>query len=432
MAANNNNVHVFGLACIYLLLNIAFNVYSKYLFHHYQFNFPVLIMLFHQTGVVICLQALVVFGFVPRIPLADLRKVFLPCLVIGSLFGLNIIANNASLVYISLTLNQCVKATSPFFVMIFAYFLEKKTYSARLYFSSILTVLGVFFCASKNPSFDAVGILLCLSSTIFGSLQSSVSALLLESSPNLVLYVTMYNAIVVCFWCIPMVVTFELEYVVPPPYFQRIAFIGIQTNILLPLGYLFSCGNSLFHEYASTHSMKQCMLFLMLGLILALSYALVINKFIAVAGSVFFTLIGNLKFVIIIVLSFYIFHDTLTFVNIIGVSITFIGFVLYSYFKDKDKENTKEEVQELRETLSKDTKIHYDEFENVTEHESLLPRNADDIRAPLKASAESNKILVYLETFVCLFIIATIWAFLTSHKHDLPKAANIVTKAKAL
>merc|ERR1711871_1555041 len=107
--------------------------------------------------------------------------------------------------------------------MIFAYFLEKKTYSARLYFSSILTVLGVFFCASENPSFDAVGILLCLSSTIFGSLQSSVSALLLESSPNLVLYVTMYNAIVVCFWCIPMVVTFELD---------------------------------LFHEYASTHSMK--------------------------------------------------------------------------------------------------------------------------------------------------------------------------------
>ena len=184
MAANNNNVHVFGLACIYLLLNIAFNVYSKYLFHHYQFNFPVLIMLFHQTGVVICLQALVVFGFVPRIPLADLRKLLLPCIVIGSLFGLNIIANNASLVYISLTLNQCVKATSPFFVMIFAYFLEKKTYSARLYFSSILTVVGVFFCANKNPSFDFVGILLCLSSTIFGSLQSSVSALLLESSPT--------------------------------------------------------------------------------------------------------------------------------------------------------------------------------------------------------------------------------------------------------
>ena len=214
MALTNNNAHILGLACIYLILNLAFNVYSKYLFHHFQFNFPVLIMLFHQTGVVICMQALVFFGFIPRIPFVDLKKLFLPCLVIGSLFGLNIIANNASLVYISLTLNQCVKATSPFFVMIFAYFLEKKTYSARLYFSGILTVVGVFFCANKNPSFNFVGIVLSLSSTIFGSLQSSVSALLLESSPSLVLYVTMYNAIVVCFWCIPMVVWFELEYVV--------------------------------------------------------------------------------------------------------------------------------------------------------------------------------------------------------------------------
>ena len=168
----------------------------------------------------------------------------------------------------------------------------------------------------------------------------------------------------------------------------------------------------------------------MLGLILALSYALVINKFITVAGSVFFTLIGNLKFVIIIVLSFYIFHDTDICKH--NWSFNIYRLVLYSYFKDKDKENTKEEVQELRETLSKDTKIHYDEFENVTEHESLLPRNADDIRAPLKASAESNKILVYLETFVCLFIIATIWSFLTSHNHGALKAAKIATKVKAL
>ena len=174
------------------------------------------------------------------------------------------------------------------------------------------------------------------------------------------------------------------------------------------------------------------MIFLMFGLILALSYALVINKFIAVAGSVFFTLIGNLKFVIIIILSYYIFHDTLTVVNIIGVSISFTGFVLYSYFKDKDKKNTKKEIQEAHGMLSVDTKVHYDEFENVTEHDSLLPRNTGDTHTPLKASSESNKILVYLETFVCLFIIATIWAFLTSHKHDLPKAANIVTKAKAL
>ena len=53
--------------------------------------------------------------------------------------------------------------------------------------------------------------------------------------------------------------------------------------------------------------------------------------------------------------------------------------------------------------LSVDTKVHYDEFENVTEHDSLLPRNTGDTHTPLKASSESNKILVYLKrSYACL------------------------------
>ena len=174
------------------------------------------------------------------------------------------------------------------------------------------------------------------------------------------------------------------------------------------------------------------MIFLMLGLILALSYALVINKFIAVAGSVFFTLIGNLKFVIIIILSYYIFHDRLTAVNVIGVSISFIGFVLYSYFKDKDKGNSDEEVNKERRMTSIDKEIHYDEFESANEQESLLRRNTDDTHRLVSSSAESKRIFVYLETFVCLFIIATLWSFLASHKHHLPKATTIAAKAKVL
>lgn len=174
------------------------------------------------------------------------------------------------------------------------------------------------------------------------------------------------------------------------------------------------------------------MIFLMFGLILALSYALVINKFIAVAGSVFFTLIGNLKFVIIIILSYYIFHDRLTAVNIIGVSVSFIGFVLYSYFKDKENGNADEEVQQERRMASIDKEIHYDEFQSANEQESLLHRNIDDTHRSVTGGAESRKIFVYLETFVCLFIIATLWSFLASHKHHLPKAKTIVTKAKVL
>jgi drug/metabolite transporter (DMT)-like permease len=205
------NIQISVISILYLLLNLSFNIYSKYLFQHFQFNFPILIMLCHQTGIFITIKLLILCGFVEKLEVKEMGKIIFPCMVIGSLFGLNIITNNSSLVYISLTLNQCIKATSPVFVMFFAYCLEKKKYSFRLYFSGFLTVVGVYFCTTKNPSFNATGILLCVSSTVLGSLQSSISALILESSPNLIVYITMYNALIVCFWCIPMVIWFELE-----------------------------------------------------------------------------------------------------------------------------------------------------------------------------------------------------------------------------
>ena len=79
-----------------------------------------------------------------------------------------------------------------------------------------------------------------------------------------------------------------------------------------------------------------------------------------------------------------------------------------------------------------DKEIHYDEFESANEQESLLRRNTDDTHRLVSSSAESKRIFVYLETFVCLFIIATLWSFLASHKHHLPKATAIAAKAKVL
>ena len=205
------SAQIMAIAFTYLILNLSFNIYSKFLFQHFHFNFPVLIMLCHQAGIFMTIKLLIQCGFVKKLALKEKRKLLFPCMIIGTLFGLNIVANNSSLVYISLTLNQCIKATSPAFVMIFAYCLEGKKYTMRLYFSGSLTVVGAFFCMTKNPSFNKTGVILCLCSSIFGSLQASVSAMILETSPHLILYITMYNALVVCIWCIPAVAWYELE-----------------------------------------------------------------------------------------------------------------------------------------------------------------------------------------------------------------------------
>ena len=47
-------------------------------------------------------------------------------ILVGMLFGANIIANNASLIFVSLSLNQCLKASSPVLMIFVAYLVEGK------------------------------------------------------------------------------------------------------------------------------------------------------------------------------------------------------------------------------------------------------------------------------------------------------------------
>ena len=211
-------------------------------------------------------------------------------------------------------------------------------------------------------------------------------------------------------------------------------FIGSNTENILP--------QSHFHQYAATHSMGLCTLFLSLGLILALSYSLVINKFLSIAGSVFFTLIGNLKFIFIIILSYYIFHDELTITNVIGVFITFIGFMLYSYFKDAD-ENKNDNLENSEQKFQNGEKtIQYDDvYGNNEENEFLLTTN-DHVRYSNKFETEviddvdngnsnnNNKTLqwvFYVETFLSIFVLIMLFSFLfLGHNNNKQQGALLL------
>ena len=191
--------------------------------------------------------------------------------------------------------------------------------------------------------------------------------------------------------------------------------------------------------------MGLCTLFLSLGLILALSYSLVINKFLSIAGSVFFTLIGNLKFIFIIILSYYIFHDELTITNVIGVFITFIGFMLYSYFKDADEnknDNLENSEQKFQNGILKEKTIQYDDvYSNNEENEFLLTTN-DHVRYSNKFETEviddvdngnsnnNNKTLqwvFYVETFLSIFVLIMLFSFLfLGHNNNKQQGALLL------
>ena len=288
------------LILFYLVLNLSLNLYNKMVFSTYHFNFPIIIMFFHQGLVYFALRTCTLLNVLPRPTLATQHELAGPVMIVGTFFAINIICNNASLMYISLSLNQCLKAASPLIMICVAFFVERKATPLRQTGAACIVVVGSFLVALKNPGFDLLGVGLCLLSAATAAFQFSTASIVMQGNTNLVFHVTMYTALVVTFLTLPAVVALELDD---------------------------------FHAYAQEHSMLKCMGLLMLGGSMALLYLLVTNALIVNGGSVYLTVLGNFKLALIVLVSCWVFNDQLETINVVGIVITVVGFVFYSYVK---------------------------------------------------------------------------------------------------
>ena len=127
------------------------------------------------------------------------------------LFGANIIANNASLIFVSLSLNQCLKASSPVLMILVAYLVEGKKTSPSAAMAAVITCIGSFLVVLHNPGFDFVGVLLVGASTLAAAFQYAAASVTMKGETSLVVHTTMYSALVVCFFCLPLILILELE-----------------------------------------------------------------------------------------------------------------------------------------------------------------------------------------------------------------------------
>ena len=387
---------------LYVGLNIIFNFYSKYLFQHRKFDFPALIMLFHQTGVYLTLKLMFLSGAVAPLKPGRALSLVWPTVIIGTVFGFNIILNNASLVFIPLSLNQCIKCNGPLLVMLFAYFLEGKKSRCKVYTAGIFTVAGAVLSVYHNPGSNTTGVTLAVLSLIFASLQTSLTAYILQGTSGIVAHLTMQSALVVSFWCIPMVAHYELE--------------G-------------------FHRYAAKHSMSKCLTFLFAGLVLALTYGLVTNKFSAVAGSVFCTIVGNVKLVVIIFLSAHVFHEELAMINYLGIVTSVLAFAAYSYFKHADGEwaSTDEKGGGLFSVFDADDASS--EFSNasskdeedtpllgaVTDFEGVptITNRRPDFKSLQERQRKTERTIVVIELALAFWLVLVVYSFLTIPNNNL-------------
>ncbi len=259
-------------------------------------------MFFHQALLYSVLRVCTIVGVFDRPNAETLKSLTSPVLIVGMLFGTNIIANNASLIFVSLSLNQCLKAGSPLLMIAVAWMVEGKKTRASAAAAAVVTTVGSLLVVLHNPGFDVFGVALVGVSTLAAAFQYSAASITMRGKTNLVVHTTMYSALVVCYFCLPLILFLELDN---------------------------------FHDYSDTHSMSSCLGMLLLGGSMATAYLLVTNGLIALGGSVYLAVLGNAKLALVVLVSCYIFDERLTTMNVLGIVVTILGFFLYTWAKQR-------------------------------------------------------------------------------------------------
>merc|ERR1719424_1185871 len=235
-------------------------------------------------------------------------------LAFGVVFSSNIVTNNASLVYISLSVNQVIKCLVPIPAIIFSYFIEKKSYSYPILGASLVLTFGA--CMSipwDSPKVTPIGSFLALWSTAMSGLRPVPTALLLKNSKE--------------------------SGLTPVPLLWYDA--GFST-IFLFLAFLVSEETVTVSQFFKDDTMAG-MLILISGSTCAFAYNIVVFYLVKVTSSLTSVVLANVKTTLIIVIAVLLWEKSIPPISIVGFVIFFCGLFGYSYmtFKSRARGTTK-------------------------------------------------------------------------------------------
>jgi len=292
----------------WLTLNVGLNYYNKYVLSATHFHYPFLLSMCNKlVGLFV---AVVIMAFSKGLPNpSDLFGEFKRPLVHvqGIATALNIGLNNWSLVFITLTLNQVLKATGPLPTAVLSMVFEGKSFSWQIYGSMLLLVVGCVLAAWGSMGDEPlVGILICIGSVLAAAAWTVFSAVLMQSGAKpldavSLLFVSgptciLTLAIFFVFLELPMLRDFDAaENEVPP----------------LQLMLLFLSGSA--------------------GI--ASLYDIVHNHFVKITSSMNMAIMGNAKLALLIVLSMATLERSPTLMRLTGVGVAVFAVVWYSVFK---------------------------------------------------------------------------------------------------
>jgi len=320
MACSRDHAVAGTVIFLWMVLNFALNFFNKWAFTKVEdggagFSFPIFYTMWNTLASFLGANLLMIL--VPANRTISWKQFVdnkFALLVFGVVFSSNIVTNNASLVYISLSVNQVIKCLVPIPAIIFSYFIERKTYSYPILGASLVLTFGA--CTSipyDSPKVTPIGSFLALWSTAMSGLRPVLTALLLKNSKEsgltpvpLLWYDALFSTI-----------------------FLFLAFLVSEETVTV----------SQFFDDDTAAGMG----ILIGGSFMAFAYNIVVFYLVKVTSSLTSVILANLKTTLIIVIAVLLWDKQISPISIVGFVIFFAGLFAYSYltFKSRQRGTTK-------------------------------------------------------------------------------------------
>jgi len=284
----------------WMILNIALSLLNKYLFQEKDFRFPVLIIIcgtfFTFVGCFIC-----VFVFkLAEFPYGTVVKNWKLLFLLSVSQGLTTAFENISIVYISISLNQVIKSTMPAGTIIAAILFERKMFSRQLVISTVVIVVGAALAVFKNPEFHWVGVLTAIASMLLGVVQAVATGFLLQRTSLNVLIIALTISLPGLVSLVPIFLLTEYESLPEHMTNSNSGEILLIILFISVLAFFYNMSHYLLINYTSAH------------------YAV---------------LFGNVKVLVLVVISMAIFNTPFTAINLVGMVLSLAGFCAYNFVR---------------------------------------------------------------------------------------------------
>eukprot|EP00884_Botryococcus_braunii_P009675 jgi/Botrbrau1/18709/Bobra.0386s0035.1 len=290
---------VLSFVAIYFACNWGLNLVNKWVLGSTQM--PLLLTITHMV-----FSTVVLLPFMLQQPYRDqhretLRKHWGGLLAIGFLMALNISLSNASLVSLSLSLNQVIRASMPVMTVAMAFFIEGQQPTLSVVASLAVLSFGVAVCVWDNQANGTLtAINLCILSTLANAACLSTSGKLLTEKVD-VLRLTFYISPICAAFILPFTLYFEVG--------RLLAAVPLQG--------------------------QQIAAMFLISSLLAITHNLVNYKLVQHTSAVSATVIGEVKTITLIVLSAFLLGEKSIFTPQLtgGCIIAMLGFCWYSHCK---------------------------------------------------------------------------------------------------